>query len=574
MEKSKRMSLFTENGDLTDNKMIHGMFLGRLGISCDDMDRVLNGEKVLGELVEGSNVKEVEVIKEVPVEKVVEVVKEVPVPVEVEKIVEKEIVKSVTIEDVIDYITRDNVNVIPIIDALRQCNYLSINDNGKALKDYDLNELALYVLQNASKTFLLSFYTKLGDLIKNSAARIIDPYDVLTEEKINSIIDGKSDPEKAKEYFSRYLQKDTSVPILSMVKTLTFLPTADIRNARTLTDLTYYYDEFRKILENARVKRSSAIYDIIDFTFTAKQQPFNKLNGKHKISHFDRTTSPIERVSYMLKARVEKSKYAIESNIKSQYKNKFDTFLKSLSNILGVEFVINLLKELGFTNVDDEVITNRLFILNYSNSNLSRGLLTTNNSLFTECTDLMINDLTIYDYYLTFVKILFERVDDRRLSDTLRCLVGHKIIFQIMIGTNTILTKICADAFKRNSELFGWRGTKLAELCADIDWKDLDGITNPMVAYNKYISSVELSQIFKCTTGDIMSACKNYNHWLNSPGNWKRGTIAKIARACADHLVNVRVVSRLYKDPLAGELVSLRNAFPKEVRRVIDNSSK
>lgn len=574
MEKSKRMSLFTENGDLTDNKMIHGMFLGRLGISCDDMDRVLNGEKVLGELVEGSNVKEVEVIKEVPVEKVVEVVKEVPVPVEVEKIVEKEIVKSVTIEDVIDYITRDNVNVVPIIDALRQCNYLSINDNGKALKDYDLNELALYVLQNASKTFLLSFYTKLGDLIKNSAARIIDPYDVLTEEKINSIIDGKSDPEKAKEYFSRYLQKDTSVPILSMVKTLTFLPTADIRNARTLTDLTYYYDEFRKTLENARVKRSSAIYDIIDFTFTAKQQPFNKLNGKHKISHFDRTTSPIERVSYMLKARVEKSKYAIESNIKSQYKNKFDTFLKSLSNILGVEFVINLLKELGFTNVDDEVITNRLFILNYSNSNLSRGLLTTNNSLFTECTDLMINDLTIYDYYLTFVKILFERVDDRRLSDTLRCLVGHKIIFQIMIGTNTILTKICADAFKRNSELFGWRGTKLAELCADIDWKDLDGITNPMVAYNKYISSVELSQIFKCTTGDIMSACKNYNHWLNNPGDWKRGTIAKIARACADHFVNVRVVSRLYKDPLAGELVSLRNAFPKEVRRVIDNSSK
>ncbi len=574
MEKSKRMSLFTENGDLTDNKMVHGMFLGRLGISCDDMDRVLNGEKVLGELVEGSNVKEVEVIKEVPVEKVVEVVKEVPVPVEVEKVVEKEIVKSVTIEDVIDYITRDNVNVIPIIDALRQCNYLSINDNGKALKDYDLNELALYVLQNASKTFLLSFYAKLGDLIKNSAARIIDPYDVLTEEKINSIIDGKSDPEKAKEYFSRYLQKDTSVPILSMVKTLTFLPTADIRNARTLTDLTYYYDEFRKILENARVKRSSAIYDIIDFTFTAKQQPFNKLNCKHKISHFDRTTSPIERVSYMLKARVEKSKYAIESNIKSQYKNKFDTFLKSLSNILGVEFVINLLKELGFTNVDDEVITNRLFILNYSNSNLSRGLLTTNNSLFTECTDLMINDLTIYDYYLTFVKILFERVDDRRLSDTLRCLVGHKIIFQIMIGTNTILTKICADAFKRNSELFGWRGTKLAELCADIDWKDLDGITNPMVAYNKYISSVELSQIFKCTTGDIMSACKNYNHWLNNPGDWKRGTIAKIARACADHFVNVRVVSRLYKDPLAGELVSLRNAFPKEVRRVIDNSSK
>lgn len=574
MEKSKRMSLFTENGDLTDNKMIHGMFLGRLGISCADMDRVLNGEKALGELVEGSNVKEVEVIKEVPVEKVVEVVKEVPVPVEVEKVVEKEIVKSVTIEDIIDYITRDNVNVIPIIDALRQCNYLSINDNGKALKDYDLNELALYVLQNASKTFLLSFYTKLGDLIKNSAARIIDPYDVLTEEKVNSIIDGKSDPEKAKEYFSRYLQKDTSVPILSMVKTLTFLPTADIRNARTLTDLTYYYDEFRKILENARVKRSSAIYDIIDFTFTAKQQPFNKLNGKHKISHFDRTTSPIERVSYMLKARVEKSKYAIESNIKSQYKNKFDTFLKSLSNILGVEFVINLLKELGFTNVNDEIIANRLFILNYSNSNLSRGLLTTNNSLFTECTDLMINDLTIYDYYLTFVKILFERVDDRRLSDTLRCLVGHKIIFQIMIGTNTILTKICADAFKRNSELFGWRGTKLAELCADIDWKDLDGITNPMVAYNKYISSVELSQIFKCTTGDIMSACKNYNHWLNNPGDWKRGTIAKIARACADHFVNVRVVSRLYKDPLAGELVSLRNVFPKEVRRVIDNSSK
>lgn len=574
MEKSKRMSLFTENGDLTDNKMVHGMFLGRLGISCDDMDIVLNGEKTLGELVEGSNVKEVEVIKEVPVEKVVEVVKEVPVPVEVEKVVEKEIVKSVTIEDVIDYITRDNVNVVPIIDALRQCNYLSINDNGKALKDYDLDELALYVLQNASKTFLLSFYTKLGDLIKNSAARIIDPYDVLTEEKINSIIDGKSDPEKAKEYFSRYLQKDTSVPILSMVKTLTFLPTADIRNARTLTDLTYYYDEFRKILENARVKRSSAIYDIIDFTFTAKQQPFNKLNGKHKISHFDRTTSPIERVSYMLKARVEKSKYAIESNIKSQYKNKFDTFLKSLSDILGVEFVINLLKELGFTNVDDEVITNRLFILNYSNSNLSRGLLTTNNSLFTECTDLMINDLTIYDYYLTFVKILFERVDDRRLSDTLRCLVGHKIIFQIMIGTNTILTKICSDAFKRNSELFGWRGTKLAELCADIDWKDLDGITNPMVAYNKYISSVELSQIFKCTTGDIMSACKNYNHWLNNPGDWKRGTIAKIARACADHFVNVRVVSRLYKDPLAGELVSLRNAFPKEVRRVIDNSSR
>lgn len=574
MEKSKRMSLFTENGDLTDNKMIHGMFLGRLGISCDDMDKVLNGEKVLDELVEGSNVKEVEVIKEVPVEKVVEVVKEVPVPVEVEKVVEKEIVKSVTIEDVIDYITRDNVNVIPIIDALRQCNYLSINDNSKALKDYDLNELALYVLQNASKTFLLSFYTKLGDLIKNSATRIIDPYDVLTEEKINSIIDGKSNPEKAKEYFSRYLQKDTSVPILSMVKTLTFLPTADIRNARTLTDLTYYYDEFRKTLENARVKRSSAIYDIIDFTFTAKQQPFNKLNGKHKITHFDRTTSPIERVSYMLKARVEKSKYAIESNIKSQYKNKFDTFLKSLSNILGVEFVINLLKELGFTNVNDEIITNRLFILNYSNSNLSRGLLTTNNSLFTECTDLMINDLTIYDYYLTFVKILFERVDDRRLSDTLRCLVGHKIIFQIMIGTNTILTKICADAFKRNSELFGWRGTKLAELCADINWKDLDGITNPMVAYNKYISSVELSQIFKCTTGDIVSACKNYNHWLNNPGNWKRGTIAKIARACADHFVNVRVVSRLYKDPLAGELVSLRNAFPKEIRRVIDNSSK
>lgn len=574
MEKSKRMSLFTENGDLTDNKMIHGMFLGRLGISCDDMDRVLNGEKALGELVEGSNVKEVEVIKEVPVEKVVEVIKEVPVPVEVEKVVEKEIVKSVTIEDVIDYITRDNVNVIPIIDALRQCNYLSINDNSKALEDYDLNELALYVLQNASKTFLLSFYTKLGDLIKNSAARIIDPYDVLTEEKINSIIDGKSNPEKAKEYFSRYLQKDTSVPILSMVKTLTFLPTADIRNARTLTDLTYYYDEFRKTLENARVKRSSAIYNIIDFTFTAKQQPFNKLNGKHKITHFDRTTSPIERVSYMLKARVEKSKYAIESNIKSQYKNKFDTFLKSLSNILGVEFVINLLKELGFTNVNDEIIANRLFILNYSNSNLSRGLLTTNNSLFTECTDLMINDLTIYDYYLTFVKILFERVDDRRLSDTLRCLVGHKIIFQIMIGTNTILTKICADAFKRNSELFGWRGTKLAELCADIDWKDLDGITNPMVAYNKYISSVELSQIFKCTTGDIVSACKNYNHWLNNPGNWKRGTIAKIARACADHFVNVRVVSRLYKDPLAGELVSLRNAFPKEVRRVIDNSSK
>ena len=71
-----------------------------------------------------------------------------------------------------------------------------------------------------------------------------------------------------------------------------------------------------------------------------------------------------------------------------------------------------------------------------------------------------------------------------------------------------------------------------------------------------------------------MSACKNYNHWLNNPGNWKRGTIAKIARACADHFVNVRVVSRLYKDPLAGELVSLRNAFPKEVRRVIDNSSK
>lgn len=569
MEKSKRMSLFTENGDLTDNKMIHGMFLGRLGISCDDMDRVLNGEKVLGELAESStNVKEVEVIKEVPVEKVVEVVKEVPVPVEVEKVIEKLVNKPITNDDIIEYITRGDSDVTSIVDALKQCNYLSINDESKPLEDFSLNELAVHILQNASRTFLVQFHGKIGDLLKNSQARVIDPYDILSKEKINKIIDDNSDPELVTKYFVRLLQKDLTVPVIDMSRKLTYLPSADIRNARTNVDLEYFYNIFCGQLDAARSKRNSTIFSLIDFTFTVKGQTCNELATKHKIVHFDRSSQPGERFAYMLKDRIDAATCTINSCYKIKKKFTSNTFLEDLSSKLGSSFVISVLKGLGFAHADEELLKNRFFILNYSNVNAYKALLSTNNVLFTECADLLVNGYTLYDYYLSFIKALFDRVDDLNLPSAILTLVRYKIICMVARGSNSGVARICDESFKKNAEKFGSaKVTPSTAYMKVFPWKPLDNITNPMVAYNKYISSTELSSIFKCTIGDIMSACKNIDHRLNDPSNWERGTVPKIIRACIDHSVDARRISRMYKDPHAIELLNLRQTFPKEMRK-------
>lgn len=104
-------------------------------------------------------------------------------------------------------------------------------------------------------------------------------------------------------------------------------------------------------------------------------------------------------------------------------------------------------------------------------------------------------------------------------------------------------------------------------------WRDVSKASIPMVAFNMYISSTELANIFGVGSGDIMSACKRSDHELNIPSTWKRGIASKLARSCADHKLDLIIISRLFGDTERhGTIVrSMTEVFR---RRVLENIEK
>lgn len=105
------------------------------------------------------------------------------------------------------------------------------------------------------------------------------------------------------------------------------------------------------------------------------------------------------------------------------------------------------------------------------------------------------------------------------------------------------------------------------------EWRDVSKASIPMVAFNMYISSTELANIFGVGSGDIMSACKRADHELNIPSTWKRGIASKLARSCADHKLDLIVISRLFGDiERHGTIVkSMTEVFRRRVLENIEN---
>lgn len=568
----RKLSLFTENGDLTDNKMIQGMFLGRLGLSCEDMNKVLNGEKVLSELVKGTEVKEVEVIKEVPVEKIKEVVKEVPVEVEVEKIVEKFVNVPITAESIIDYINTGSTDVCKILSVLRQKDVTLDKPEGKTLDDFDMCDIGIHVLRNGSKTFLYKLYDKIGDLLKHSNARAIASTDILSIDRVNKIIDSNTNSDKAKKYLVRFVQRDKSVPVSEFARTLTYLPTADIRNSRSMSDIDRFYKAVTDILGHARDAKDSSIMLMIDFALAVKSSDVNILGQKHSITHIGKYDNPATTFAKLLKRRIESSKVKIPANYinDATYAAKRGTFLTALSGIIGVDVVLEIIKSMGFENVTPNTLVDRLFVLNWSNYKSRKAILATNNALFTDCSNLFINGYSIYDYYINFIKELFQRVTDVQMSELLRCLTNYKIVSKISMTCQSAIRDICKDAFDQNDKLYG--GSKILTYSARStsrynDWKVAKDVVNPMVAMNMFIPSVELSNVFKCSTGDIMSACKNIDHKLNQSDNWVYGTIIRLTKICVKYHVNIMHILPLYGERISASTIkSIKTYFYRNIK--------
>ena len=105
------------------------------------------------------------------------------------------------------------------------------------------------------------------------------------------------------------------------------------------------------------------------------------------------------------------------------------------------------------------------------------------------------------------------------------------------------------------------------------EWRDVSKASIPMVAFNMYISSTELANIFGVGSGDIMSACKRSDHELNIPSTWKRGIASKLARSCADHKLDLIIISRLFGDTERhGTIVrSMTEVFRRRVLENIEN---
>ena len=105
------------------------------------------------------------------------------------------------------------------------------------------------------------------------------------------------------------------------------------------------------------------------------------------------------------------------------------------------------------------------------------------------------------------------------------------------------------------------------------EWRDVSKASIPMVAFNMYISSTEFANIFGVGSGDIMSACKRADHELNIPSTWKRGIASKLARSCADHKLDLIVISRLFGDiERHGTIVkSMTEVFRRRVLENIEN---
>lgn len=564
----KKLSLFTENGDLTDNKLVQGMFLGRLGLSYDDMNKVLNGERTLNELVKGTNVREVEVIKEVPVEKIKEVVREVPVEVPVEKIVEKEVIveKPITTENIVEYITSSDPDIRVIIDALDQCNYLPVVNTAGGLDSIDMYDIGTYILQNGKTSFLYKLYDKIGEKLKNSSISILDTMDILHPDKVNKMIDEKIDNSKATEYFKRLLLRDQSVPLAEMVRCLNYLPNANIRKARTTGELDKQYYCMITSIDYMRTAKNSIIYLMVDFSFAAKTRECNKLGTINKLHRLDRYDSIIDSFAKILKKRVESATCYISNTYNRDYIIGKGTLMDAIARVITKDKLVDILKSIGYVNVDTNTLTDKFFILNWKNGSYRNTLLSTNNPLFLEIDDLYVNGFSIYDHFIGFIKELFNQVEDTCIEPILKCLVNYKVVPKMYPGSEGSVNKICREAFDKNKETFKGGKSNVARLLDDTDWKVAKNVTNPMIALNAFIPSIELSTVLHCSTGAIMSACKNQNHELNNMGNWKYGVKTGIARLCVKHRVNLLPILELYVDSNANDITSVRSAFYKELK--------
>lgn len=580
---SIKFSLF-EGDNFTSNAAVWGMFLMRLGISYDQADDILNGKLEFNNSTKDSKPKTIEVIKEVEVTRSMTNSECVNQLLSIDDMTEKAIVlsslskvfggsESMTLDKAIDFIV-DYEGEIDKSDEERLLSKFrseeepttiidNVDDMVKHLLDqYDEYAIARYLLRHSNRNFLVKFYYVLGDKLTKNVSRdlIDDEFKHMNTNEINEYIDYYTNKKKANKYLKRFFMNDKTVPLWDLTKCFTYAQHSSMRLAANKSQLNVLKSDMVKTLDQM-MKTKSTLYEMAKFVRSIANNDINKIDiNKNQLERVSKYDGVIVATAKLIADHIPLVDCYITKYLKidKNFNTANQTLLRSLSNIVGEEVIVNVLKYNGYIHQAD-AIDDRDFILNYpTTQNVKKSAVLGTNAELLDCVeDFYVSGHSIYTHYHSFIKTLLDNIESAVFESTIRCLINYRVITQIVPSNRSAMIDYCLNPLLDNNKKYKYRKhiRKSKQQSEDgssrrswyvRNYANVTSFQNPMLALNKFISDAKLAKVFRSSVDDIVEATQDINHTLNNPANWQYGTKSRLAKACASERINVRSLISIY----------------------------
>lgn len=584
---SIKFSLF-EGDNFTTNAAVWGMFLMRLGISFDQADDILNGKLEFGnkEVVKESEPKTIEVIKEVEVPRMMTNIECVNQLLNIDDMTEKAIVlsslskvfggsESMTLDKAIDFIVDYEGEIDKFDEERLLTKFKSEEDEDPAelidnvddmvhhlLNQYDEYAIARYILRHTNRNFLVKFYYALGNKLNMNVPQdlIDDEFKHMNANEINAYIDSNTDKQKADKYIKRFLMNDKTVPLWDLTKCFTYAQHSSMRLAANKSQLNILKSDIVKTL-GQMMKNKSTLYEMAKFVRSITDKKINEIDtNKNQLERVSKYDGVVVATAKLIADHIPLVDCYITRylRIDKMFNTTNQTLLRSLSDIVGEDVIVNVLKNNGYIH-QVNAIDNRDFILNYpAPQNVKNALLGTNAELIDCVEDFYVSGHSMYTHYYSFIKTLLDSIESSAFESVLRCLITYRVITQIVPNNRSAMTDYCLNLVLDNNKKYKDRKkirkskSQSEDGSTSCGWyvktyANVTSFQNPMLALNQFISTVKLAKIFKVSVGNIVDATQNIEHVLNNPSNWQYGTKSRLSKACAIERINIRSLLSLYE---------------------------